>query len=59
MVRRNEIVEGLLNYRRRNQAICIHKFRVTESMDPLKKQRRAERAELILFYFFYKFITYM
>ena len=41
MVRGNEIIEGLLNYRRRSQAscICTCEFRVTESMDP---QRRVD-----------------
>ena len=48
MVIRNDIVEGLLNYRRKNQASCIY-TRVQDNREhgsAGNKQRTAERAEL-------------
>lgn len=47
MVREREIVEDLLNYRRRrNQASCTYKFRVTESMDPLEEAIKTSKKQL-------------
>ena len=48
MVRRNKIVEGLLNYRRRDQAscICTHKSRVAESMGPLEDAMKTSKEQL-------------
>ena len=48
MVRRNEIIEGLLNYRRRNQASCrcTHEFRVTGRMGSLEEAMKTGKEQL-------------